>query len=118
MNVTQVTPPPVVLAVCVWREDEDGVWNTSCDNAHTFTTGGPVDNKASFCCYCGKELRAEPLLSDQERLDTLRARFDEWCVLTNWERINDKEPAVKEQLTKAHALIVAALTLMQEMIDA
>ena len=47
-----------VQAFCTWRQDADGVWWTACDNAHQFTTDGPIENKHAYCCYCGDRLRA------------------------------------------------------------
>lgn len=41
---------------CLWSEDEDGIWDTDCGNAHTFFSGGPVENSYKFCPYCGKPL--------------------------------------------------------------
>lgn len=41
---------------CFWREDADGQWFTSCDQAHSFFDGGPGLNQYRFCPYCGKPL--------------------------------------------------------------
>jgi ribosomal protein S27AE len=43
---------------CAWTlEDEDGrAYQTSCGEMFEFTDGGPVENKAKFCQYCGKAL--------------------------------------------------------------
>lgn len=43
---------------CKWTEDADGIWNTTCGNAHMFIVGGPEDNDAKFCQYCGGSLAA------------------------------------------------------------
>jgi len=43
-------------AWCQWQVDEDGVWDTACDNRHLFIEGGPKDNHYHFCPYCGKPL--------------------------------------------------------------
>lgn len=41
---------------CEWKEDEDGIWHTECDNSFHFTEGGPTENDFLFCPYCGKRL--------------------------------------------------------------
>ena len=41
---------------CVWQQDADGNWNTSCDNLHVFINGTPFQNNYRFCPYCGGEL--------------------------------------------------------------
>lgn len=48
---------------CEWTEDEDGNWDTACDNKDRFIEGGPYENGMKFCCYCGKRgawARREP----------------------------------------------------------
>jgi len=42
--------------LCVWAENEDGWWNTGCDNIFAFEHDGPSENGAKFCLYCGAEL--------------------------------------------------------------
>jgi hypothetical protein len=44
---------------CIWTVDKEGVWETGCDNAFFFDSGGVADNKFNFCPYCGKPLKAE-----------------------------------------------------------
>lgn len=40
---------------CEWKEDEDGDFDTSCDNFHCFSyTDGPIANGYVYCPYCGK----------------------------------------------------------------
>lgn len=41
---------------CTWSDDEDGVWETACDNKFVFIDGTPLDNQMKYCCYCGKPL--------------------------------------------------------------
>ncbi len=43
---------------CAWTEDGDGVWQTACGEAFVFTDGGPAENRARFCPYCGRPLEA------------------------------------------------------------
>jgi hypothetical protein len=42
---------------CEWTEDDDGSWNTQCGQKFTWTVGGPFDNRARWCLYCGKKLK-------------------------------------------------------------
>ena len=46
------------MSKCKWREDEDGVWDTGCDNRFEFNAGGPPENDFEYCPYCGKKLKA------------------------------------------------------------
>jgi NADH pyrophosphatase NudC (nudix superfamily) len=48
---------------CEWK-DEGEYWQTECDNAHEFTTGGPVENRHRFCPYCGKEIEVKTRICD------------------------------------------------------
>lgn len=43
---------------CEWRSDADEVWHTECGHAFVFTEGGPEENSAEFCQYCGGKLIA------------------------------------------------------------
>lgn len=48
--------------ICVWTYDDiDDKWDTDCGEARQFTEGGPTENKARFCCYCGGKLVAKPI---------------------------------------------------------
>ena len=49
---------PEGLPKCVWSEDADGTWSTSCHHEFQWNEGGPADNHANFCLYCGKPLTA------------------------------------------------------------
>ena len=42
---------------CLWGQDEDGVWETSCGHGFEFNDGDPADNAFLFCPYCGKQLK-------------------------------------------------------------
>ena len=44
---------------CTWIENEDGVYETNCDNMFVFNDGGPVENGFRYCPYCGRELREQ-----------------------------------------------------------
>jgi len=43
-------------AHCVWSEDIDGNWETTCKQMFVLDEGTPEDNGFRFCCYCGKAL--------------------------------------------------------------
>lgn len=44
---------------CQWSEDDHGNWDTDCDEQFFFETGGPIENRARWCLYCGR--RIEPV---------------------------------------------------------
>lgn len=50
--------PQAVPMTCAWeQEDECGsAYSTTCGNTFMFEDGGPSDNGAKFCCYCGGRL--------------------------------------------------------------
>lgn len=43
---------------CIWLEDSDGNYETSCANFFIIIDGTPEENNMKFCCYCGKGLDA------------------------------------------------------------
>lgn len=45
--------------ICVWTEDDEGNWDTSCDQKHTFFDGGPADNRHVWCPYCAGRIEAK-----------------------------------------------------------
>ena len=42
---------------CLWIEDDDGVYQTSCLHSFEFMDGTPERNGMKFCPYCGKLIR-------------------------------------------------------------
>lgn len=48
---------PKIANECIWTEDGDGFWETSCGNTFVVEDGTPYDNKMKFCPYCGGNLR-------------------------------------------------------------
>lgn len=43
--------------ICEWRYSElDNAWATACGNMFVFFDGGPEENGAKFCQYCGSRL--------------------------------------------------------------
>lgn len=49
---------------CIWSCDEpqndDGWWNTECNNLFIFNSGTPEENEFTYCPYCGKRIKAQP----------------------------------------------------------
>ena len=43
-------------SVCDWQQEEEGQWETDCDETFEFQEGGPLDNGFEWCPYCGKKL--------------------------------------------------------------
>ena len=41
---------------CLWRENEDGNWETSCREIFVLIEATPGQNGMRFCCYCGTPL--------------------------------------------------------------
>ena len=60
-SIRQLThwPAAKVRPLCLWREDEDANWSTSCGEVHVFIDGGPADNRYRFCPYCGAAIVEE-----------------------------------------------------------
>ena len=56
--------------VCIWMQDSDGPWCTSCGKVWEFITGGPTDNEMHFCHHCGGSLLSEPFSEDFETDET------------------------------------------------
>ena len=55
-------PAPAQAAVCTWTlNDFDGNnYKTQCGNLFEYNDGGPKENDAKYCCYCGLTLKATP----------------------------------------------------------
>ena len=51
-----MTKPKGKIAKCKWKQDDDGVYDSSCGHKWQFIEGGPRENGMKFCCYCGKPL--------------------------------------------------------------
>lgn len=41
---------------CIWIWTDDGMWETECNEAFSFTTGDPKENDMKYCPYCGKKI--------------------------------------------------------------
>ena len=42
---------------CIWTEDEDGVYQTSCLYSFEIINGTPETNGIKYCPYCGNLIR-------------------------------------------------------------
>ena len=53
---------------CDWVEDEDGVWESACDEAWISTTDSskPSEHRYRYCPWCGKEIREHPQVWEPE----------------------------------------------------
>ena len=45
-----------IKILCIWFEDDDGTWATSCGQKHEFMCDGPEENHYKYCPYCGKNI--------------------------------------------------------------
>lgn len=45
--------------LCVWSENAEGWWETTCQHAFSLTDGTPEDNGMNFCPYCGNHLKEQ-----------------------------------------------------------
>lgn len=60
----QIHPVVTKQNVCIWTQDSDGTWNTSCSKTWEFIEGGPTDNEMHFCHHCGGSLLSESFSED------------------------------------------------------
>lgn len=56
--------PSESKTVCAWEQDRDDVWGTDCGHYFEFTEGTPEENKAKFCMFCGREIKAYPYVEE------------------------------------------------------
>ena len=53
---------------CVWTEDDEGIWSSTCNQEAEFLSGGPQENGYRYCPYCGmaleQKLWAEPTVEE------------------------------------------------------
>jgi hypothetical protein len=45
---------------CTWTEDEEGIYQTSCDEQFVFNSETATDNGFNFCPFCGKPIKDIP----------------------------------------------------------
>ena len=53
MTKDKAKPKPV----CVWREDYEGNWKSSCRKLWSFEEDSPADNDVRFCPWCGRKVK-------------------------------------------------------------
>ena len=57
-------------ATCTWTEDNVGAYNSACGEFFEFTEdhneGGPAENGALFCQYCGKKIVVVAYMPESE----------------------------------------------------
>lgn len=41
---------------CVWTDDEDGIYHTTCGGMFVLLADTPRQNGMNYCCYCGRTL--------------------------------------------------------------
>ena len=60
LNLISRAVPLLCRSSCQWSEDMEGNWDTACGETFSFHDGGPRENRARWCQYCGGELVAVP----------------------------------------------------------
>lgn len=66
---SEQTHVAVAESHCVWVQDSDGPWNTSCGHVFEFIDGGPHENGATWCQYCGGKLLPQYHDTEQESVE-------------------------------------------------
>ena len=51
---------------CIWEQDENGNWATSCGEMFVVEEGTPFENGMRYCCYCGKPLKDVPYTEPED----------------------------------------------------
>lgn len=56
---------------CVWSPEdwESATWESKCGVTWCFEAGGPVENGMKFCHNCGKPLREDNSIYEEEATD-------------------------------------------------
>ena len=52
-----LTKLETALRVCTWRANDEGGWDTGCDQRWEFIDDGPTENGVQYCPFCGGCLR-------------------------------------------------------------
>ena len=57
--------------ICIWTENDDGYYDTDCDQSFVLNDGGPLaPHGFKFCVYCGRPITEKPYVvaveQDQE----------------------------------------------------
>jgi hypothetical protein len=45
--------------VCLWKEDDEGNWDTSCNEKFIILAQTPKENGMVYCPYCGREIKEQ-----------------------------------------------------------
>jgi len=51
--------PALAPEYCIWTEDSDGIFETSCGESWFLIGGNPESNRMKYCPYCGGKIREE-----------------------------------------------------------
>jgi hypothetical protein len=51
--------PDSKVKICLWQEDDDGNWETGCQEMFIFIEGGVKENGMIYCPYCGKKIKGK-----------------------------------------------------------
>jgi hypothetical protein len=54
------------VETCLWTEDSDTIWSTTCGESFLFDDGDPEENGFIYCCYCGKKLESKKFEFDND----------------------------------------------------
>ena len=49
---------------CVWAEDDEGIWSSTCGQEWEFNVDTPEGNNFRFCPFCGHPLEQKPWVWD------------------------------------------------------
>ena len=63
--MNQGAPAGDMNPICKWIEDEDGRWETDCEQIFEIIDGTPADNDMKYCCFCGELIEQDDSKSDQ-----------------------------------------------------
>ena len=48
-----------IAGECTWTPDEDGDYQTGCNDIWLLIEGTPTENGMKFCAFCGKPIKEE-----------------------------------------------------------
>ena len=67
-NKPTIPTADVTNNTCTWQEDSDtSYWYPSCNKqAFAIIDGTPTENEMKFCCYCGKQLKEERYMEEED----------------------------------------------------
>lgn len=68
----RVANPQSTLITCRWSEDEEGHWGTACGECFVFEVGGPTENRAKWCHYCGRRIEPVGFFEQNDQVEARR----------------------------------------------